>query len=87
MPGTNGETEWTRSSCPTCEPRTVLIGTDEMIMENAVRPLAGKFQVSPEAMRIRSEGMSLLMRKREASLFSSRDGALMPFVESFIAID
>jgi Zn-dependent peptidase ImmA (M78 family) len=44
-------------------------GTDEMIMENAVRPLAGKFQVSPEAMRIRAEGMSLLMRKREASLF------------------
>ena len=44
-------------------------GTDEMIMENAVRPLAGKFQVSPEAMRIRAEGISLLMRKREASLF------------------
>ena len=44
-------------------------GRDEMIMENAVRPLAGKFQVSPEAMRIRAEGMSLLMRKREASLF------------------
>ena len=44
-------------------------GTDEMIMENAVRPLAGKFQVSPEAMRIHAEGMSLLMRKREASLF------------------
>ena len=44
-------------------------GTDEMLMENAVRPLAGKFQVSPEAMRIHAEGMSLLMRKREASLF------------------
>ncbi len=44
-------------------------GTDEMIMENAVRPRTGKFQVSPQAMRIHAEGMSLLMRKREASLF------------------
>ena len=44
-------------------------GTDEMVMENAVRPLAGKFQVSAEAMRIRAEGMGLLLRKREASLF------------------
>lgn len=44
-------------------------GTDEMVMENAVRPLAGKFQVSPEAMRIRAEGMGLLLRKREATLF------------------
>jgi hypothetical protein len=31
--------------------------------------LADKFQVSPLAMRIHAEGMSLLMRKREASLF------------------
>ena len=44
-------------------------GTDEWIMENAVRPLAGTFQVSAEAMRIRAEGMQLLLRKKEASLF------------------
>jgi hypothetical protein len=34
-----------------------------------VRPLAGTFQVSPEAMRIRAEGNQLLLRKKEASLF------------------
>ena len=44
-------------------------GTDESIMENAVRPLAVRFQVSSEAMRIRSEGMGLLLRKRKATLF------------------
>ena len=44
-------------------------GTDERVMENAVRPLAVSFQVSPEAMRIRAEGMGLLLRKREATLF------------------
>lgn len=44
-------------------------GTDEMILENAVRPLATAFQVSPEAMRIRAEGMQLLLTRREASLF------------------
>jgi len=43
--------------------------TDEMFLEDAVRPLAVIFQVSPEAMRIRSEGMGLLLRKKEASLF------------------
>lgn len=45
------------------------IGTDEMILENAVRPLATTFQVSAEAMRIRLEELGLLLRKREASLF------------------
>jgi len=44
-------------------------GTDDSIMENAVRPLAVRFQVSSEAMRIRSEGMGLLLRKKESSLF------------------
>lgn len=44
-------------------------GTDELILENAVRPLAGTFQVSPAAMRIRTEAMRLLLRKREPSLF------------------
>lgn len=43
--------------------------TDEILMENAVRPLAINFQVSPEAMRIRSEGMGLVLRKKEPSLF------------------
>jgi Zn-dependent peptidase ImmA (M78 family) len=44
-------------------------GSDEMILENAVRPLAGTFQVSAEAMRIRAEGMQLMLRKRLPSLF------------------
>lgn len=44
-------------------------GTDEIIMENAVRPLAGVFEVSPEAMRIRAEGMKLLLRRRDLLLF------------------
>jgi Zn-dependent peptidase ImmA (M78 family) len=38
--------------------------TDEMILESAIRPLAVTFQVSPEAMRIRTEGMQLLLRER-----------------------
>lgn len=44
-------------------------GTDEMVLANAVRPLADLFQVSAEAMQIRLEEMGLLLRKREASLF------------------
>lgn len=44
-------------------------GTDEMVLEHAVRPLATMFQVSPEAMRIRAERIGLLLRKREATLF------------------
>ena len=44
-------------------------GTDEAVLENAVRPLARTFQVSPEAMRIRVEGMGLVLKKREARLF------------------
>jgi Zn-dependent peptidase ImmA (M78 family) len=46
-------------------------GTDEIILENAVRPLAGTFQVSAEAMRIRLEKFGLVARKKEASLFDS----------------
>jgi hypothetical protein len=42
---------------------------DDMLMEHAVRPLAATFEVSTEAMRIRLEGMKLLARKKEASLF------------------
>ncbi len=44
-------------------------GTDEMVLENAVRPLAGAFQVSAEAMRIRLEGMQLVLRRKLPSLF------------------
>ncbi|MCS7091639.1 MAG: hypothetical protein NZM03_13110 [Limisphaera sp.] len=44
-------------------------GTDELVLENAIRPLPGTFQVSAEAMRNRLEGMQLLLRKREVSLF------------------
>jgi hypothetical protein len=43
--------------------------TDEVLLENAVGPLALKFEVSPEAMRIRAEGMALLLKKKEPSLF------------------
>lgn len=44
-------------------------GTDDIVLENAVRPLAATFQVSPEAMRIRVEEMRLLLRKRVTWLF------------------
>jgi hypothetical protein len=43
--------------------------TDELVLENAIRPFAATFQVSPEAMRIRCEGMGFLLRKKEAMLF------------------
>lgn len=42
---------------------------DDMVLEHCSRPLGDKFQVSAEAMRIRLEGMGLLLRKREPSLF------------------
>ena len=42
---------------------------DNLLLENAVRPLADLFQVSAEAMCIRAEGMGLLLRNREPSLF------------------
>jgi hypothetical protein len=43
--------------------------SDELVLENAVRPFAATFQVSPEAMRIRCEGMGFLLRRKEALLF------------------
>ncbi|GIW56287.1 MAG: hypothetical protein KatS3mg082_2748 [Nitrospiraceae bacterium] len=43
--------------------------SDDMVLEHCSRPLADKFQVSAEAMRIRLEDMGLLLRKREATLF------------------
>ena len=42
---------------------------DNMLLEHAARPLAQKFEVSPEAMRIRLEGMGLLATKKEQLLF------------------
>lgn len=42
---------------------------DNMLLEHAARPLAQKFEVSPEAMRIRLGDMKLLLRKKELSLF------------------
>ena len=42
---------------------------DNLLLEHAARPLATKFEVSPEAMRIRLEGIGLLLRKRERFLF------------------
>ena len=43
--------------------------TDDIVFENAIRPFAATFEVSAEAMRIRCEGMGLLLRKKEAMLF------------------
>lgn len=43
--------------------------TENMLFEYACRPLAEQFEVSTDAMRIRLEGMKLLVRKREPSLF------------------
>jgi hypothetical protein len=40
-----------------------------MVLEHCSRPLADRFQVSPEAMRIRLEGIGLLARQKEPSLF------------------
>jgi Zn-dependent peptidase ImmA (M78 family) len=42
---------------------------DNVLFEHAARPLAQTFEVSPEAMRYRLEGMKLLLRKKEPSLF------------------
>ncbi|QDU76929.1 hypothetical protein Pan97_39860 [Bremerella volcania] len=40
-----------------------------MLLEHASRPLAATFEVSPDAMRIRLEGMKLLLREKENLLF------------------
>jgi len=40
-----------------------------MVLEHLARPLAERFQVSAEAMRIRLENMRLLLRKKETTLF------------------
>lgn len=43
---------------------------ENMLLEHTIRPLAEIFEVSPDAMRIRLEGMNLLSRKeKEAMLF------------------
>ncbi len=42
---------------------------DDMVLEHVARPLAERFQVSAEAMRIRLENMGLLLRKKETTLF------------------
>jgi len=39
------------------------------LFEDAARPLATTFEVSPDAMRIRLEDVKLLLRKKEPSLF------------------
>ena len=43
--------------------------SDNMLMEQYIRPLAKQFQVSREAMRIRLQQLALLVRKRMPSLF------------------
>lgn len=43
--------------------------TDEELLADASRPLADIFEVSPDAMRIRLEGMQFLLRKKEPTLF------------------
>ncbi|HID74789.1 MAG TPA: ImmA/IrrE family metallo-endopeptidase [Planctomycetaceae bacterium] len=42
---------------------------EDMVLEHLARPLAERFQVSAEAMRIRLENMGLLLRKKETTLF------------------
>lgn len=42
---------------------------DDMLLLQVSRPLAEKFQVSPDAMRIRLQGMKLLLDKKEPGLF------------------
>ena len=44
-------------------------GTDEIVMENAIRSFADKFQVSREAMRIWLEELGLLVRTKISALF------------------
>lgn len=44
-------------------------GLDDALFEDAARPLAELFEVSPESMRYRLEGMKLLLRKKEPTLF------------------
>jgi hypothetical protein len=43
--------------------------SDDVVLGNAVRPFANVFQVSPEAMRIRLEGMELVLREKQNRLF------------------
>jgi len=43
--------------------------TENMLFEHAARPMAERFQVSPEAMRIRLAGLKLMLTKKEPSLF------------------
>lgn len=42
---------------------------DEILMEYKIKPLADKFQVSTQAMRIRLENLKLLQPKKERTLF------------------
>lgn len=49
-----------------CDQRSI----DNALLEWASRPLARRFKVSPEAMRIRLETIGLLQRDQEAGLFS-----------------
>ena len=42
---------------------------NNMLFEHVCRPLAEIFEVSPDAMRIRLEGVRLLLRKKESLLF------------------
>jgi hypothetical protein len=44
-------------------------GEADMILENVIRPFADRFQVSPEAMRIRLEEQGVLLRTKGVSLF------------------
>jgi hypothetical protein len=60
----------------TCDPVALsdLVAADkhpdeDMVLEQFCRPLAERFQVSAQAMRIRLENMKLLVRKKEPSLF------------------
>jgi hypothetical protein len=51
------------------KPATTEEETDNAVKEDFCRPLAERFQVSREAMRIRLEGLNLIVRERPATLF------------------
>ncbi len=54
-----------RSDAPRADQRTA----QNAVMEMFVRPLAGKFEVSAEAMRIRLEEIGFMLRERSQTLF------------------
>lgn len=65
--------EWQESMTPICltDLRKQFLNafTDNQLLDMAVQPLAERFQVSAEAMRIRAENLGLVIRKKVRTLF------------------